>query len=80
MKLKILAFGIARDIFGADKIYLEMDENATVKDLKETLEQKYDTLKKIRSYFVAVDEEYSEENQVLTSESEIAIIPPVSGG
>ncbi|KQR94807.1 molybdopterin synthase sulfur carrier subunit [Chryseobacterium sp. Leaf180] len=80
MKLKLLAFGIATDIFGADKIFLEVDDQTTVKDLKQILEEKYDTLRKIRSYFVAVNEEYAEENQILTCDSEIAIIPPVSGG
>lgn len=80
MKLKILAFGIAKDIFEADHIFVEMPEDSAVKDLKRFLEEKYEDLKKIRTYFVAVDEEYSTENQVLQSGQEIAIIPPVSGG
>lgn len=80
MKLKILAFGIVKDIFGASKKEIETEKSLSVKELKIVLEEEFPDLKKLKSYFVALDEEYAEENQMVNSAQEIAIIPPVSGG
>ncbi|MDV7695531.1 MoaD/ThiS family protein [Chryseobacterium soli] len=80
MKLKILAFGITKDIFGTSEKEIEVDEGLTVSQLKNILEENFPGLKKLNSYFIAIDEEYAEEDQVITSTNEIAIIPPVSGG
>ncbi|MDR6462010.1 MoaD/ThiS family protein [Chryseobacterium sediminis] len=82
MKLKILAFGITKDIFGTSEkeIEIEIDEGADVKALKTLLEKDFPELKKLKSYFIAVDDEYAEDSQIVTVSNEIAIIPPVSGG
>ncbi|MFP3597021.1 MoaD/ThiS family protein [Chryseobacterium sp. SIMBA_029] len=80
MKLKILAFGITKDIFGTPEKEIEVDEGLNVRQLKNILEEDFPGLKKLNSYFIAIDEEYAEEDQVITSTNEIAIIPPVSGG
>ncbi|WP_223558542.1 MoaD/ThiS family protein [Chryseobacterium lathyri] len=80
MILKILAFGITKDIFGASEKEIEINEGANVNALKELLEKDFPELKKLKSYFIAVDDEYAENHQVLTVSNEIAIIPPVSGG
>lgn len=80
MKLKILAFGIVKDIFGASKKEIETEKSLSVKELKIVLEEEFPDLKKLKSYFVALDEEYAEEDQMVNSAQEIAIIPPVSGG
>ncbi|MCP1253770.1 MoaD/ThiS family protein [Elizabethkingia sp. HX XZB] len=80
MKLKILAFGIAKDILGAAEKDIDLVEGTTVKHLKLKLEDEYAELKHLKSYFIAVDDEYAENDQVIISTNEIAIIPPVSGG
>ncbi|MET3036849.1 MoaD/ThiS family protein [Chryseobacterium sp. NRRL B-14859] len=80
MKLKILAFGITKDIFGASEKEIEIKDAITVQRLKNRLEEEFPELKKLKSYFIAVDEEYAEEDQLVTDTNEIAIIPPVSGG
>jgi len=80
MKLKILAFGITKDIFGTSEKEIEVDEGLNVRQLKNVLEKDFPGLKKLNSYFIAIDEEYAEEGQIITSTNEIAIIPPVSGG
>ena len=63
MKLKILAFGIAKDILGGTEKEIDLAEGTTVQHLKAKLE-----------------DEYAENDQVITCTNEIAIIPPVSGG
>jgi molybdopterin converting factor subunit 1 len=80
MNIKILAFGIAKDIFGGSTINIQLDENATTKQLKTELETAYPRLKQLASYMVAVNNEYADDAGVITERDEIAIIPPVSGG
>ncbi|MGK6340720.1 MoaD/ThiS family protein [Chryseobacterium sp. DT-3] len=80
MILKILAFGITKEIFGTSEKEIEINDGASVKVLKELLEKDFPELKKLKSYFIAVDDEYAEDDQVVTISNEIAIIPPVSGG
>jgi molybdopterin synthase sulfur carrier subunit len=80
MKVKILAFGIAKDIFGDSAINVEISNNATAFDLKVALEKTYPQLKSITSYLLAVNNEYALDSLTLDERDEIAIIPPVSGG
>ncbi|MDB5061862.1 MAG: molybdopterin synthase sulfur carrier subunit [Mucilaginibacter sp.] len=80
MEINILAFGIARDIFGSSSVSLQLGSAATTGDLKTALEAKYPRLKQLASYMVAVNNEYAEDNGAITERDEVAIIPPVSGG
>ena len=80
MRLKVLAFGIAKDIFGNTSIELELRERASTQSLKSALEEQYPRLKKLASYLVAVNSEYANDEVLLNERDEIAIIPPVSGG
>lgn len=79
MKVKVLAFGIAKDIFGSSSIEIELNNNLT-SGLKQTMEQKYPRLKHLASYMVAVNNEYAQDDTAISDHDEIAIIPPVSGG
>jgi molybdopterin converting factor small subunit len=80
MKIKILAFGIAKDIFGGPSVSLELTNDATVYNLQYLLEHQYPRLKQLASYMVAVNNEYALPGDNLHEKDEIAIIPPVSGG
>ncbi len=80
MTLDILAFGIAKDIFGGSSISLELTNDATVYNLKYMLEQQYPKLKQLASYMIAVNNEYALPGDTVHERDEIAIIPPVSGG
>lgn len=80
MKVNVLAFGIAKDIFDGSSIEVELPENGTTQDLKESLENRYPRLKHLVSYLVAVNNEYASDECLLMEKDEIAIIPPVSGG
>lgn len=79
MKVNVLAFGIAKDIFGGSSVTAELNGNTTA-DLKRSLETRYPRLKQLASYMVAVNNEYALDESVLKEQDEIAIIPPVSGG
>lgn len=80
MNIHVLAFGIAKDIFGASAIEVELREAGTVTDLRSKLEEKYPRLKQLASYMIAVNDAYAAEGDTLQQRDEVAIIPPVSGG
>jgi len=80
MSIKIIAYGIAKDIIKNKSIILTIEEMTTIAKLKEQLIlklPKFDTLKKIS---FAVNESYVSDNYELQLNDEVVIIPPVSGG
>ena len=79
MTVNVLAFGIAKDIFGGSSIEIELND-ADVRSLKVLLEERYERLKNLKSYMVAVNNEYAADDKPISATDEIAIIPPVSGG
>ncbi len=81
MIIKVLAFGITKDIFGASSAEVEVDdETVTVNSLKTLLQQRYPRLQKLSSYMIAVNNDYGSGEDVIHANDEIAVIPPVSGG
>lgn len=80
MKINILAFGIAKEILGGSVVSMELPNDASVYNLKYSLEQQYPRLKRLATYMVAVNNEYALPEDTLYETDEIAIIPPVSGG
>ncbi|MBD2752862.1 MoaD/ThiS family protein [Spirosoma validum] len=78
--VSVLLFGITRDLTGQSTIPVSLNEGANVGDLLAQLHQSYPALTGIRSLLVAVNGEYAETDLTLTSNDEIALIPPVSGG
>ena len=80
MKVKILAFGIAKDIVGGSSSDLEIAENTTIADVKAALTQSYPAFEQLRKFSLAVNESYQEDDFVIRDGDELVIIPPVSGG
>lgn len=76
---KVLAFGITRQLLGAKEAVIEVDGN-TVGALRQALAARFPELAELNSLYIAVNSSYSEEGQILSSQDEIALIPPVSGG
>jgi molybdopterin converting factor subunit 1 len=79
MKVNVLAFGIAKEIFGTNHLVVEFD-GSTSEDLKTSLEKQFPRLKQLPAYLFAVNSEYASGETQLKTDDEIAIIPPVSGG
>ena len=75
-----MAFGIARDIFGASTIKVKAQENSTVKKLLEDLNEQYPALQELRSVAIAINTEYASMEQPIKPGDEVVIIPPVAGG
>lgn len=79
-KIKVLAFGISREILGDRVLEIQLNNGHTVADLRAHLASKYPGILGLKSLFIAVNNEYASDGQVLDEADEIAIIPPVSGG
>ena len=80
IRLKILAFGIAKDVIGGAEMELSIRPGMTVGELKRTLLERFPRFGKLASLALAVDNEYAEDSLVLKGSEEVVIIPPVSGG
>lgn len=79
MKVTVTTFGIARELMGGKRIEIELDKNH-VGHLRHALLTRYPGLADLRSILIAVNQNYAEDEQLLTEADEVALIPPVSGG
>ena len=80
MKIKVLAFGIAKDILQQQQVELDLKSTSTVGALKEELCRRYPEFNRLKSFSIAVNESYQEDQFRLNENDEVVIIPPVSGG
>lgn len=80
MKIKILAFGISRDILGGSTVEMQIPDGACVADLREALYSQYPALQKLSNLAIALNTEYAAEEQEIRERDEVVLIPPVSGG
>lgn len=80
MDIRIVAFGIARDILGGASLKLSGPEEMTVGHLLELLKERYPAFKELTSLAIAVNAEYADESQRIAADDEVVIIPPVAGG
>jgi len=80
ISIKILAFGIAKDIINETEFELEVNEATSIRDLKQQFIQEYPAFDQLASLQLAVNGAYVSDDLTLQSKDEVAIIPPVSGG
>ncbi len=81
MKVRVKLFAAAKELAGRDTLELETADGATVADLRLAVAKEFPALQKILRHSVwAVDAEYAGDDCVIGQHSEVAFIPPVSGG
>lgn len=80
MEVELLAFGIAKDIFGSSSIRIGIEDKCSISALKKRLISAYPDFEKLASFSIAVNSEYQDDDFIISVQDEIAIIPPVSGG
>ena len=78
MNLKVLLFGISKELIGATSIVFSVSSNTTILEFKTQLKKQYPQVTEINSYAIAVNESYASNETVLKENDIIAIIPPVS--
>jgi molybdopterin converting factor small subunit len=80
MEIKVLAFGIVKEIFSNSSVTVALTEGATVSELTLVLAEKYPAIKNLSSFAVTINGRYGAADELINAGDEIAIIPPVSGG
>ena len=89
MKVKIELFGASRDFSEQNSLNFEVDNNSTIKDIRnkiiDYLDKKFngnESYKKIvnSSAFCSGDNNIISDNYKITNNEKIAIIPPIGGG
>jgi molybdopterin synthase catalytic subunit len=81
VKVNLRLFASLHDLVGERHICLELDDGATVADLKARFAEAYPAVRPlVETIACAIDEDYAEPGQLLRDGVEVALIPPVSGG
>jgi len=81
MTIQVKLFALARELAGASEVKLELRDGATLADVERALRSEVPALKGLFPHARwAVDSQFAGDGQVVAASSEIALIPPVSGG
>ncbi|MFT5724857.1 MAG: molybdopterin converting factor subunit 1 [Bacteroidia bacterium] len=78
--MKLLTFGITRDIIGETDKNMTLPPDTTVGELKKILSVSYPELIKLNALAIAVNEVYATDDVSIDTNDVVALIPPVSGG
>jgi sulfur-carrier protein len=81
MRVRVLFFGVLKEIFGSESEMVELEESACVKDVVGKFARRAaGRTELMRSIAVAVNREYARGEDTLRDGDEVALLPPVSGG
>jgi sulfur-carrier protein len=81
VKLSVRLFAVARELAGCERLDLELPEGSTVGQLRSRLAEAHPALAAVLPHVLfAVGSEYAGDDAVVAAGSEVACIPPVSGG
>jgi molybdopterin converting factor small subunit len=79
INIQLFFFASTRDIFGADRMDLTVDEGSTVDDVIQVLRKQFPHVKLPRLLY-SVNQTYAGSEKTLTDRDEVAIFTAVSGG
>jgi MoaE-MoaD fusion protein len=79
IQVRVLAFGVLKDVLGPNAVEMTLPESATVADLLAALAHTRPAAI-LRGIAVSVNAEYAAATQVLHQGDEVGLLPPVSGG
>lgn len=81
MQVRVLFFGVLKDLAGRGSDSISLPEHATVSDVLQYYEQRLSANHALwTSIAVSVNQEYASADAQLRSNDEVALLPPVSGG
>jgi len=80
MQVRVLFFGILKDLAGRDSDVLSLPESATAGDVIEHYDRFPRMQGRLKSTAISVNQEYARPELQLKSGDEVALLPPVSGG
>lgn len=81
MRVRVLLFGVLKDVFQCSEDSIELAQSATISDLlthyRELAPEKNGLFPTLA---IAVNQQYASRNHALQDGDEVALLPPVSGG
>jgi MoaE-MoaD fusion protein len=81
MRVRVLFFGVLKDLAGKSSELLDLPDGALVRDVLGHYASQAPGLREaLASIAVAVNQEYAGPEVLLKSEDEVGLLPPVSGG
>ncbi len=81
MRVRVLFFGMLKDIVGKSADAVDLPEGASVRDVLVRYESKIPRFKEsLPSLALAVNQQYAGPDTILRPDDEVALLPPVSGG
>jgi molybdopterin synthase catalytic subunit len=81
MTVRVLMFARAADLAGARRVVVDVADGATVANLRQRIESAWPRLAPLLPRCaVALGNEVVRDDQVLSADCEVALLPPVSGG
>lgn len=81
MRVRVLFFGMLKEMAGTSSDWLEVKDQASVRDVLQHYESLFPQLKPVlASIALAVNQQYASPDALLSPDDEIALLPPVSGG
>ncbi len=81
MRVRVLFFGVLKDLAGKSSEVLELPDGAVVRDLLSHYFFEVPPMREsLASIAVAVNQEYAGPEAVLKTDDEVGLLPPVSGG
>jgi molybdopterin converting factor subunit 1 len=81
MDVRVRLFARAKDLVGADSVTVKVAPGATIGDLRQRLAKEYPSLAQIlERSALALNDEFADDALTVPGNSEIAVLPPVSGG
>ena len=81
MNVHVKLFAVAKELAGSDELSVELPAGATIGDLRSEIVILAPALTRIVPHALwAVGAEYANDETPISNQSEIALIPPVSGG
>lgn len=81
MTVRVRLFAIAKQLVGSDTIEIDLNDGATIGELRQTLLQRVPDLSPMQETLrFAVNSEYANDATEIHESDELACIPPVSGG
>ena len=80
MQVRVLFFGILKDLAGRSSDVLSLPDNATAADVISHYAQRLPKSGVLSSIAISVNQEYARPEDQLRAGDEIALLPPVSGG
>jgi molybdopterin converting factor subunit 1 len=81
MNVRVRLFARARDLAGTAAVVIDVPAEATVGELRRRLAEARPALSGILARSaMAINDEFADDDRIVPSGAEIALLPPVSGG